>query len=179
MKITAQEEYGLRCALQLAREGRDGSRTIPEIAEAEGLSTAYVAKLLNLLRQADIVRSVRGRSGGYSIAMPASEVSVARVLQALGSVPWDRGSCSRFAGGLEACVHASGCTVRSLWGALDGMVADLLQSVSLADLLDGKLPERFGRPAAARGSDPETGEEAVAQVPTARDRRHTATPGRG
>ena len=68
MKITAQEEYGLRCLLRLARAGDGRSLTIPEIAADEGLSVPYVAKLLAVLRQAGLIESVRGRSGGYRLA---------------------------------------------------------------------------------------------------------------
>jgi Rrf2 family protein len=144
MKITAQEEYGLRCALQLARAGASGSRTIPEIADREGLSTAYVAKLLQLLRTHGLVRSVRGRSGGYTLGRPSAEITISDVLAAMGHQPWDAGGCRRFSGALDVCIHSSGCSIRSLWGVLDTVVDQLLRSVNLADLLDG------GRQAAAR-----------------------------
>jgi Rrf2 family protein len=58
MKITAQEEYGLRCLLRLARVGEGQALTIPEIAESEKLSQPYVAKLLSVLRQAGLITSV-------------------------------------------------------------------------------------------------------------------------
>ena len=58
MKITAQEEYGLRCLLRLARAGEEHALTIPEIAESEKLSPPYVAKLLSVLRQAGLITSV-------------------------------------------------------------------------------------------------------------------------
>ena len=73
MKITAQEEYGLRCLLRLA-QSESGSLTLPEVAAAEGLSVAYVAKLMAVLRHAGILDSVRGRSGGYTLARPADEI---------------------------------------------------------------------------------------------------------
>ncbi|MBV9121820.1 MAG: Rrf2 family transcriptional regulator, partial [Planctomycetes bacterium] len=59
MKISSQEEYGLRCLLRLAR-AEGASLTIPEIAAAEGLSVPYVGKLLAVLRQAGLIDSVRG-----------------------------------------------------------------------------------------------------------------------
>src|SRR5262245_66626616 len=97
MKITAQEEYGLRCLMHLARCG--GSLTVPEIAQAEGLSPAYVAKLLAVLRQAGFVESVRGRAGGYHLARPPGEVRLGRVLLALGEPLFDDpGYCGRPAG---------------------------------------------------------------------------------
>ena len=78
MKITAQEEYGLRCLLRLARaEGEHAALTIPEIAAAEGLSVPYVAKLLAVLRQAGLIESARGRAGGYRFAGTPEEVAEA------------------------------------------------------------------------------------------------------
>src|SRR5215470_17874273 len=74
MRLTAQEEYGLRCLLQVAR-GQDTAVTTPEIAEREGLSEAHVHKLMRLLRRAGLVRSVRGRKGGYQPARPGRSTS--------------------------------------------------------------------------------------------------------
>src|SRR5208337_2362777 len=90
MKITAQEEYGLRCLLMLARAEEGGnSLTIPEIAAAEGLSAPYVAKLLAVMRQAGLIESVRGRTGGYRLARPTAEVRLGRVLMVLGDPLFD------------------------------------------------------------------------------------------
>ena len=75
MKITAQEEYGLRCLLRLARvEPDQPPLTIPEIAADEKLSVPNVAKLLSVLRQAGLIESVRGRTGGYRLARPPADV---------------------------------------------------------------------------------------------------------
>lgn len=135
MKITALEEYGLRCLLQLARPAPEESLTIAEIAGREGLSTAYVAKLLNLLRVAGLVRSVRGRSGGYTLDRGIDQISVAEALGALGGQVWEPTGCRRYPGALEVCIHDGGCAIRSLWGTVDSMVDELLRSVTLADLL--------------------------------------------
>ena len=74
MKISAQEEYGLRCLLQLARAEEGQSVSITEIAAAEGLSAPYVAKLLAILRQQGLIESERGRTGGYRLTAPAGEI---------------------------------------------------------------------------------------------------------
>ena len=70
MKVTAQEEYGLRCMMQAATSEPDRPVSAAHIASHEGLSVPYVGKLLNLLREAGLVESLRGRSGGYYIAVP-------------------------------------------------------------------------------------------------------------
>src|SRR4051794_351979 len=88
MRISAQEEYGLRCLLRLAK-AESGSLTLPEIAAAEGLSVPHVAKLMSVLRQANMVDSVRGRSGGYRLARPAEEIGLGRLLLVLGEPLFD------------------------------------------------------------------------------------------
>ncbi len=140
MKITALEEYGLRVALQLAREGSGTSLTIPEIAEREGLSATYVAKLLGLLRQKGVATSERGRAGGYQLARSPHQISAAEVLRVFGGPLIDAGHCERHSGALDVCIHAGNCSVRSLWGALGGLVDRLLETVTLADLAAGQIP---------------------------------------
>ena len=83
MKLSSQEEYGLRCLLQLARQP-DRSLAIPEIGLAEGISAHNVAKLLRILRQGSIVESERGQHGGYTLARPSHEITVGEVLAVLG-----------------------------------------------------------------------------------------------
>jgi Rrf2 family protein len=138
MKITAQEEYGLRCLLRLAA-ARDGhALTIPEVAAAEGMSGPYVAKLLSVLRQAGLIESARGRAGGYRLARPASEIGLGAVLGALGEPLYDDpGYCERHKGSEteESCVHLSGCALRGLWQTLGYWMGQVLDQVTLADLL--------------------------------------------
>ncbi len=142
MKITAQEEYGLRCLLRLARVDADQPPlTIPEIAADERLSPPNVAKLLSVLRQAGLIESVRGRTGGYRLARPPAEVRLGAVLLALGEPLFDGASyCDRHAGGETAgpCVHHDGCTLRGLWGTLEGWIRRTLNQITLADLLESE-----------------------------------------
>src|ERR1700722_8639835 len=120
MKITAQEEYGLRCLLRLARADADQPPlTIPEIAAAEKLSPPNVAKLLSVLRQAGLIDSVRGRTGGYRLARPPAEIRLGAVLLALGEPLYEATFCERHTGPEPgACVNHDGCTLRALWGTL-------------------------------------------------------------
>ncbi len=143
MKITAQEEYGVRCLLRLARTGPGESLTIPEIAEAESLSPAYAAKLLRVLRQAGLIESARGRTGGYHLARPAAEVHLGEVLLALGEPLYDDpGYCERHAGPEThgPCVHQNGCTLRGLWQTLEQFMRHILDQITLEDLLHNDIP---------------------------------------
>ena len=70
MKVTALEEYGLRCMLLFVEKGNGAPLTIPEIGASEKLSIPYAGKLLMILKQAGLVRAVRGRKGGYMLYKP-------------------------------------------------------------------------------------------------------------
>lgn len=139
MKITAQEEYGLRCLLRLAQQPPGEPLTIPEIAAAERLSAPYVAKLLHILRLAGLVDAVRGRSGGYSLARSPEEISLGQALAVLGEPLFDgAGYCERHRGTEDhslACIHTSDCAVRAVWRSLGDMITQVLDRVSLAELL--------------------------------------------
>ena len=107
MKLTAQEEYGLRCLLQIAAES-DRYLTIPEIAHREALSSPYVAKLLRILRRAGFLRSVRGQKGGFELSMPPSDINVGKVMDALGARLFSDTFCDAHAGDRCVCVHNVG-----------------------------------------------------------------------
>ena len=140
MKITSQEEYGLRCLLRLARAEEGQSLTIPEIAAAEGLSAPYVAKLLAVLRQAGLIESVRGRSGGYRLTARPTEIHLGTVLRVLGGTLFDDpGFCQHHPGTeTTSCVHLGGCTLRALWGTLEHWMRRALNGITLADLVQGE-----------------------------------------
>lgn len=141
MKITAQEEYGLRCLLRLARAEDGHSLTIPDVAAAEGLSAAYVAKILAVLRQAGLIDSARGRAGGYRLARHPADIGLGDVLRALGEPLFDDpGYCQKHAGSETdgQCVHQGACTLRALWQTLEDWMRRLLSQITLADLLQNE-----------------------------------------
>ncbi|MBD3162853.1 MAG: Rrf2 family transcriptional regulator [Candidatus Eisenbacteria bacterium] len=147
MRINPSEEYGLRCLLQLAREhARGESLSLQEIASREGLPVPNTAKLLRRLRIAGIVTSERGRSGGYLLARPPAEINLAEVLRALDGPVFDQArDCGHFTGAESVCVNSAGCSVRSLWIAIDGLVRGALEKVTLADLAttENRARDRF------------------------------------
>ncbi len=138
MKITSQEEYGLRCLLRLAHAPDAQALTIPEIAAAEGLSVPYVAKLLAVLRQAELIESVRGRAGGYRLAEAPADIHLGPVLRALGEPLFDDpGYCERHAGSEahDGCVHKGTCSLKALWQTLEQWMRQTLDQITLADLM--------------------------------------------
>src|SRR5438046_10612802 len=109
MKISAHEEYGLRCLVQLARaEADDELLTLNQIADREGLSVANAGKLMWILVKAGLAQSQRGANGGYTRARPASDIRLNEVIRIL-----DEDTLERFRkthrGVLEAGLHTRLC----------------------------------------------------------------------
>jgi len=151
MKITAQEEYGLRCVLQLAREQiansdsnlEPGAIFVRDIAEREGLSMAYVEKILWTLSRSGVVESVRGPKGGYRLTRPAGEISLGQVMRALGGVPSEEEICSQFTGNHDICVHHDGCGLKPVWTSISDFVNSVFDGVPISSLLSGSVDVKF------------------------------------
>ncbi|MGH9558883.1 MAG: RrF2 family transcriptional regulator [Bryobacteraceae bacterium] len=135
MKLTAHEEYGFRCLVQIGKCGEGGSLTIPEISEAEGISPSYAAKLLRMLRRGGFITSARGKAGGYSLARPANRVIVGEVLAALGGKMFDEDFCEIHAGQADVCAHTVDCSIRTLWHRVQVALDQVLGNTTLQDLL--------------------------------------------
>lgn len=135
MKLSTQEEYGLRCLLHLARIPAGESMTIPEISRAEVLSVPNVAKLMRLLRMGGLVHSERGQAGGYTISRRPEAISVAEVLDLLGGQFFSSKFCERHAGRQDVCTHAIDCSLRVLWNTVQAVLHDVLGKTTLQDLL--------------------------------------------
>ena len=134
MHLLATEEYGLRCLLQVARNGEDRLLTIPEIARAEGLTTVYAGKIMRALREGGLVTSTRGASGGYRLARKAELITPWDVIQALGGSMFPDSFCESHPGSRSDCVHSLDCSIRALWRRAESAVEEVLSGVTLADL---------------------------------------------
>lgn len=135
MKLSTQEEYGLRCLLQLARAGDGASLTITEMSEREGISSPNVAKIMRILRRAGLVKSTRGKTGGYRLTRPAGEVRALDVLSALGGRLFDTGFCDRHAGVERHCLNTRDCSIRPVLRGLQQAVDQVLGELTLASLV--------------------------------------------
>src|SRR5712664_4447822 len=134
MKISAQEEYGLRCLLQLARaEAHRESLTLGQIAVLEGISVANAGKLMWILNKAGLVQSQRGTKGGYHLARPASEIHLNEVIRVLDERV--ESHCKTYSGVLDACVHTGDCGIRPVIVELHQIVDNALSEITLSQLL--------------------------------------------
>jgi Rrf2 family protein len=147
VRITTWAEYGLICALNLARKAGEGPITGREIASSERLPADYVEQILLRLRRAGLVNSTRGARGGYMLARPADEISVRDVIAASELGTFDL-HCVTHPVGEERCAESQSCSIRPVWMLLQRKIDDVLESVHLGDLLvdERTVRQRVGLP---------------------------------
>lgn len=138
MKITAQEEYGLRVLIRIAGCRNKEGMSIPQLSEAEGLTSHYVAKLTRSLRMAGFINSTPGLKGGYVLARPAQEIIINDVLKALGGALFDQAFCKSHAGSVRLCNNSVDCSARSLWQMIQYTMDKLLNQVTLHNLVSSE-----------------------------------------
>ena len=145
MRITTWAEYGLICALHLARRASAGPITGRQVAADERLPADYVEQILLRMRRAGIVRSTRGAHGGYSLALPPEQISVRAVIAASELTTFDL-HCVSHPVETARCSAAEGCSIRPVWMMLQQRIDDVLESVHLGDLLseESVVRERLG-----------------------------------
>jgi Rrf2 family transcriptional regulator, iron-sulfur cluster assembly transcription factor len=141
MKITAQEEFGLRVLIRIAKCETEDGMSIPQLSKAEGLSSHYVAKLARTLRMAGFINSTPGLKGGYVLAKPSEEIKIKYVLQALGGVLYDKDFCGQHTGTVNLCTNSVDCSARSLWQMIQFTVDQLLDKITLYDMANPRKKE--------------------------------------
>jgi Rrf2 family protein len=137
MKVTAPEEYGLRCMVLFARAEPGESLTLPEISDKEGLSIPYAGKLITILKKAGLLKAVRGRNGGYILAQPAEKIKLDEIFAALGDKLYGPHHCYRY--GKDNCAHTGDCRIGSIWSFFDQYIQTVLSKLTLADVAEGNV----------------------------------------
>jgi Rrf2 family protein len=135
MKLSTQEELGLRCLLQIARVPRGEFISIAEIAELEGMSIPNVAKMLRLLRKAGFIEATRGAFGGYTLTTTPENIRLSAVISALGGKIYDDEYCGRY--GELPCRHEVDCMIRDVWSEIQNAVDAVLNKITIQDLIQG------------------------------------------
>ena len=141
MRITTWAEYGLICALHLARRTDDGPVSGREIAERELLPPDYVEQILLRLRRGELVQSKRGARGGYTLARDPADISVRDVIAASELGTFDL-HCVSHPVAEERCAASQDCSIRPVWVLLQQRIDDVLEGVRLADLLENESTVR-------------------------------------
>ncbi len=145
MRITTQAEYGLICALHLARRLDVAPVTGREIAASERLPADYVEQIMLKLRRANIVVSTRGARGGYRLSRSPEQITVRDVISASEHSTFDI-HCVTHPVEAERCAESHDCSIRPVWVLLQRRIDEVLNSVRLSDLLlqEGQVRERVG-----------------------------------
>ena len=140
MKFSSQEEYGIRCLVQIGRAYQLGKAlTIPEISDLERISHHNVAKILRVLRLGGILESERGQSGGYTLTKYPGKIKISEVMNVLGGRLFDDEFCQSHSGFADICTNTTDCSVRSLWKIIQNSIDETLQKVTLKDLMGSEL----------------------------------------
>jgi Rrf2 family cysteine metabolism transcriptional repressor len=146
MMFSTKAEYGVRVMAHLARQadGRDGDAAMPgqpislgSIADAEGLPLAYLEHLVQRLRKADLVASRRGAHGGYTLARPAGDITMAEVVAALEGEIAPIECITADADGVLTCSRegTEPCPTKLLWTRVQGSIVRTLNDMTLDDLV--------------------------------------------
>ena len=135
MNITTRGRYALRVMLSLAASPDGEYISLKTIAEREAISMKYLEAIVGSLKKADLVESSRGKEGGYRLSRSAESYRVYEILHCLED---NLAPVSCIRDGSVSCDNAAHCLTLPMWVELDGLIAEYLSSVTLADLLSGE-----------------------------------------
>jgi Rrf2 family protein len=136
MRLSARADYALRAAIELAA-AQDGHVTAEQLAQAQNIPGKFLETILTHLRRSNIVRSQRGPDGGFWLARPAAEISLADIIRAIDGqllgVRGERPENVSYPGAAEP--------LQRVWIALRANERAVLETVTLADIVNGVLPD--------------------------------------
>jgi Rrf2 family protein len=140
VRISAKADYAVRAGIALAAPDQEGPLKGDRIAAAQGIPIRFLENILGELRHAGLVQSQRGAEGGYWLSRPADEITVAEVIRAVdGPLATVRGERPE---DLEYLGRAQ--TLRDVWVGLRASIRDVLETVTLADIVAADLPAPIG-----------------------------------
>jgi Rrf2 family protein len=137
MHVTAKADYAVRAIVELADSSQDSPRKVDEVAQAQNIPVSFLENILTQLRSSGIVRSQRGPEGGYWLAHPANEVTLAQIIRAVeGPLVGVRGQRPE-----EIEYIGSAESLKQVWVALRANLRKVLEHVTVAQVAAGELPE--------------------------------------
>jgi Rrf2 family protein len=141
MRLSARVDYALRAVAELALAAAEPSRTVltaEQVARAQEIPPKFLESILLQLRRAGVVQAQRGPEGGYWLARPAEEINLAEIIRVIdGPLAHVRGHRPEDLG-----YHGAAAALQEVWIALRASEREILESVSVADVATGKLPDR-------------------------------------
>lgn len=135
MNITTKGRYALRIMIDLAQQGSDAAVSLKSISERQEISMKYLETIAAVLNKAGYITSSRGKNGGYRLTRAPEAYSIGELLKLT------EGSLAPVSCLESGCPNSSGCITLPLWAGLDRRIDEYLGQVTLADLLNGTVPE--------------------------------------
>ncbi len=132
MKISTRTRYGIRAVFELARHFGKGPVQLKKIAEKQDISVKYLEQLIAILKTGRFVRSIRGSKGGYILARKPSEIKLNDCVRCLEG-ELNPVECVE---NQDYCKRSDDCIVRQVWVKVTDAVENILQSITLQDLVD-------------------------------------------
>lgn len=147
MRVSARVDYAIRAALELAATSQQAVKA-EDLAKAQGIPISFLENILGDLRRAGIIISQRGREGGHQLARPAAEITIADIMRI------EVGNLAEVHGERPEDLHYEGAAehLTEVWVAARAAYRKVLESVTLADVLNGK----FGRDVKKLTSEPDS-----------------------
>ena len=131
MKLSTKGRYSVTAMLDLAIHDKAGPVTLGDISQCQGISLSYLEQLFSNLRKAGLVKGVRGPGGGYRLAKPSSEISIAQIVRAVDEKV-DVTNCN----GEGDCQDGERCLTHELWSDLSDRLYEFLDGITLAQFVD-------------------------------------------
>lgn len=144
MKVSSRVDYALSCAIRIAEKyGSKKPVAVRQVADDEKLAYDYVEQLLIAMKKAGILKSVRGKIGGYMLSKEPSKISAADVVKAIDKNILEP-VCFREKGRRKKCSHFYKCKIRGLWLQLRDNMETFLDCYTLDELVALRKKERRG-----------------------------------
>lgn len=131
MKLSTKGRYAVTAMMDLAIHEKYGPVTLADISQIQGISLSYLEQLFANLRRKNLVEGTRGPGGGYRLARPASEITIAEIVTAVDE-HLDTTRCA----GQENCQEGERCLAHDLWTELSGQIYDFLNGITLAEFVE-------------------------------------------
>ncbi len=135
MKISTKGRYGLRAVIDIAIHGENEPVSLSDIAVRQDISVSYLEQLIAKLKRANIVTSVRGAKGGYSLAAPKEQISVGEILRALEG-DLSPVNCSEVTENGDPCKESGQCVTKVVWKRISESINNAVDHLMLSELLE-------------------------------------------
>ncbi|NMB42354.1 MAG: Rrf2 family transcriptional regulator [Firmicutes bacterium] len=137
MRLSAKGEYGVRAMIYLALNYGNGPIPLSRIAGGENISRPFLEQIFAILRRGGLINSTRGVKGGYTLASPPEKICVGDIVRALDGPITPVDCLSEEKGAGDRCAKVDFCLARNVWEKLGDHINQLLNNISLQDMIEG------------------------------------------